>query len=167
MGHIWLIGMMGSGKSTVGRLLAERLGRPFYDTDAMIEGASGSSIAEIFEHTGETGFREQERAAIAEVAGSRSGVVAAGGGVVLDVLNVDAMKSSGLVVLLSADVGVLAARVEGASDRPLLSESGDRGLHAIAEARDGFYRAAADVVVDGNGSIEIVTDRVEAACNAS
>jgi len=167
MGHIWLIGMMGSGKSTVGRLLADRLGRPFYDTDAIIERSSGSSIAEIFEHSGEAAFRERERAAIAEVAVAPSGVVAAGGGAVLDVLNVDAMKASGSVVLLTADAGILAARVAGAADRPLLSESGDRGLRAIERARAAFYRAAADAVVDANGSIGTVTDRVEAACNVS
>lgn len=165
MGHIWLIGMMGSGKSTVGRLLADRLGRPFYDTDAVIEQASGSTIAEVFEHAGQTGFREQERAAIADVAGLPPGVVATGGGVVLDSRNVDVMKSAGSVVLLAVDVEVLAERVYGSNDRPLLFEGGDGTLRSIAGERDSLYRVAADVVIDGNGSIETVADLVEAACS--
>jgi len=165
MGHVWLIGMMGSGKSTVGRRLADRLGRPFYDIDALVEGAVRWTVAELFEHTGEEAFREQERLAIADTAGRPPGVVATGGGAVLDERNVHTMKSSGSVVLITATADVIAGRVEGGNDRPLLTGRDDEALRSIANERDELYRAAADVVVDGNGSIETVVGLVEAACS--
>ncbi len=166
MDHIWLIGMMGSGKSTVGRCLADRLGRPLYDIDAIIEDAVGSTVSELFERAGEAAFREQERRAIANVAGLPPGVVATGGGAVLDERNVDTMKSAGSIVLLAADVEVVAERIGGGNDRPLLAGGDGGALHSIANERDARYRAAADVVVDGNGSVETVVGLVEAACNA-
>ncbi len=165
MDHIWLIGMMGSGKSTVGRLLADRLNCPFYDTDADVEEESGTTVAEVFEDAGERTFRDLERTTIAEVAALPSGVVATGGGVVLDHRNVEAMKSSGTIVLLAADIEVIASRVDGSNQRPLLADGGDLALRTIADERDGVYRAAADAVVDASGSIDDVTNAVEAACS--
>jgi shikimate kinase len=166
MDHIWLIGMMGSGKSTVGRSLADRLGCPFYDTDAIIEDAAGSTVSELFERAGEAAFREQERFAIADVAGLPPGVVATGGGAVLDQRNVGKMKATGSIVLLAAAVEVAAERIGGRSDRPLLAGRDAGALHSIADDRDERYRAAADVVVDADGSVETVVGLVEAACNA-
>ena len=92
MGHVWLIGMMGSGKSTVGRLVADRLGRPFYDTDELIEQAGDASIPEIFAEEGESGFRERERWTVEDVASRPPGIVATGGGIILDPANIKTMR---------------------------------------------------------------------------
>jgi len=167
MGHVWLIGMMGSGKTSVGRLLSERLELPFYDTDATVEANAGLTIGQIFERLGEPRFRELESLAVRAIASQDDGVVSAGGGVVLDPSNVEVMRESGTTVLLDTDVETLVARVGAAADRPLLSADPDRYLREIASARAGAYAGAADAVVDAAGSIEDVAHRVEAACSVS
>jgi len=167
MGHLWLIGMMGSGKTSVGETLAGRRAVPFYDTDALVESAAGMSIPEIFETLGETGFRELEARVVVAVASERPGIVATGGGAVLEPGNVATMWSSGTTVLIDVDVIVLAERLGDTDDRPLLLGEGNRRLREIAAERAAAYRAAADVVVDGTGSIEAVADEVEDACNRS
>ena len=166
MAHVWLIGMMGSGKSTVGRLVAEHLGRPFYDTDATVEATAGMTIMEIFERFGEDGFRERERTAVAEIAEDAAGVVATGGGVILDPVNVESMRNAGTVVLLSVEPDVLIARIADDEDRPLLLDGIERAIRSLDRARSDLYRASSDAVVDASHSIEIVTEEVEAICNA-
>lgn len=167
MEHVWLIGMMGSGKTSVGRALAEHLECPFYDTDATVAANAGMAIDEIFDRFGEPRFRELEARAVQAIASQDDGVVSTGGGVVLDPSNVEAMRTSGRTVLLDVDTDTLVARLGTASDRPLVSDDPDRRLREIACAREGKYRMAADVVVDAVGSIEEVTHRVEAACSGS
>lgn len=167
MGHVWLIGMMGTGKTSVGRALAERLALPFYDTDATVAANAGMPIVEIFEHPGEPQFRDMERRAVRAIAPQADGVVSTGGGVVLDPLNVELMRGSGTTVLLDVAVDILVARVADAADRPMVSGDPERLVREIASARAESYRRAADIVVDGVGSVEVVVDRVEAACNVS
>ncbi len=167
MGHVWLIGMMGSGKTSVGRLLSERLELPLYDTDATVEANAGQTVGEIFGHLGEPRFRELESLAVRVIASQDDGIVSTGGGVVLDPSNVEAMRESGTIVLLDADVGTLTARVGTAAERPLISENPEGHLREIATARAAAYEDAADVVVDATGSIEDVAHRVEAACSVS
>lgn len=167
MGHVWLIGMMGSGKSTVGRLVADRLGRPFYDIDDVVEQTGRASIAEIFGLEGELGFREREKRAVADVAVRPAGVVATGGGIVLDPDNVAIMRSSGRTVLLAVDPEVLSRRIGDSEDRPLLTDGKDERLHTIALERAERYRSSADAVVDATGSIDTVVADVEAACRES
>jgi len=167
MGHVWLIGMMGSGKTSVGRLLSERLELPFYDTDATVEANAGLTVAEIFGHLGEPRFRELESLAVLAIASQDDGVVSTGGGIVLDPSNVDFMRESGTTVLLNADVETLIARIGAAGDRPLISDDPKSRLREIASDRADAYEKAADVVVDGSGSIEDVAHRVEAACSDS
>ena len=167
MGHVWLIGMMGSGKTSVGRLLSDRLELPFYDTDATVEANAGQTVGEIFSNLGEPRFRELETLAVRAIASQDDGVVSTGGGIVLDLSNVEAMRESGTTVLLDADVGALIERVAAAAERPLISEDPGRHLREIASARAAAYENAADVVVDAIGSIEDVAHRVEAACSVS
>jgi len=166
MAHVWLIGMMGSGKSTVGRLVAGHLDRPFYDTDATVEATAGMTIMEIFERFGEDGFRERERTAVAEITDDAAGVVATGGGAILDPVNVETMRNAGTVVLLSVEPDVLIARVADNEDRPLLLDGIERAIRSIDRARSGLYRSSADVVVDASHPIETVAEEVEAICNA-
>jgi len=158
MAHIWLIGMMGSGKTTVGRILAERLSVPFVDTDDAVVNATGRSIEELFSD-GEDVFRTAERDVITRVAGCNASVVATGGGAVLDAANVAAMRRSGSTVLLTADPHVLADRITDAAGRPLLAGGGD--VLSIARERSDAYADAADVIVDTTmKSIEEVLDEV-------
>ncbi|MCL1692650.1 MAG: shikimate kinase [Actinomycetia bacterium] len=167
MEHVWLIGMMGSGKTSVGRALAEHLECPFYDTDATVAANAGMSVDEIFDRFGEPRFREFEARAVQVIASQDDGVVSTGGGVVLNPSNVEAMRASGRTVLLDVDTDTIVARLGAASDRPLVSDDPDRRLREIASAREGTYRMAADVVVDALGSIKEVAHRVEAACIGS
>lgn len=167
MEHVWLIGMMGSGKTSVGRVLAEHLELPFYDTDATVAANAGMAIDEIFNRFGETHFRELEARAVQVIASQDDGVVSTGGGVVLDPSNIEAMRSSGRTVLLDVDTDTLVARLGDASDRPLVSGEPQRRLREIAAARENNYRMAADVVVNALGSIEEVAHRVEAVCSGS
>ncbi len=151
LGTIWLVGMMGAGKSAVGVELAARLGVRFVDTDAEVERAAGASVAEIFAREGEASFREQERAAIAAVAGERA-VVALGGGAVAQPGVGAQLAASGTRVWLRARPETLAARVAGGSEeRPLLRglDAGGRRqrLAALLAEREPHY-AASEIAVD-------------------
>ena len=145
---IWLIGMMGSGKSTVGRRLSEELDTSFMDSDAEVELASGMTVRELWERQGESALREAETEVVRRLAAEADGIVATGGGVVLDNRNVEAMRSSGTVVWLRADAAVLADRITGTA-RPLL-DGGDTFtlLRTILDARTELYEEAAHAIVD-------------------
>lgn len=160
MENVWLIGMMGSGKSSVGRSVADRLGLPFIDSDDAVVDSSGQSIESLFEE-GEAVFRGFERDAILKIASCQDQVIATGGGVVLDQDNVNAMRASGITILLDADPQTLQARLAGTTDRPLLSSGGD--IATIVRERAAAYATASDVTIDTvNKSIEDVTDEVVA-----
>jgi shikimate kinase len=163
---VWLIGMMGSGKSEVGKVLADRKGWAFVDTDHLITAEAGRDVPTIFSEEGEAGFREREQVAIKQVSGTPAAVVATGGGAILDPENVDVMRSTGLVFWLQADTAALAARLENEdlSSRPLLFESDiEETLAGILEEREQLYRHAADFVV-GTDLLTVaeVADLVEA-----
>lgn len=153
--NLVLIGPMGSGKSTVGRVAAERLGRPFVDTDARIEAELGMSVAEVFARQGERAFRAAEAQAIRHVSALRGQVVAVGGGAVVDKDNVRHLKATGDLVLLEAEPAELAARVagEGVQARPLLAGDDDveARLAALLADRAEAYRQAADVTLSTSG----------------
>jgi shikimate kinase len=159
---LWLVGMMGSGKSTVGRRVARAGGHPFADTDALVEERAGASIPEVFTGQGEPAFRSLESAVIADLAGRvPAAVVATGGGAVLSETNVDLMRQ-GMVVWLSASPSTLARRLEGSSGRPLLA-TGESLVEALgrllAERRVAYERAAHAVVeVDGLDPDEVATE---------
>ena len=149
---IWLIGMMGSGKSTIGEALADSLGEPFVDSDAEVERETGLTVRQLWEQRGEAALRHEESGVVRRLAGSPAGIVATGGGVVLDPGNVEEMRRSGTVVWLRASPGALAARIEGTA-RPLLDvDDVEARLAEILNARESLYRRAAHVTVDTEGA---------------
>ncbi|MGH2739099.1 MAG: shikimate kinase [Actinomycetota bacterium] len=162
MSLVWLIGMPGSGKSTVGRTVADRLGAEFVDVDGEVERRAGKQVHAIFESDGEAAFRSLEADVIRGLASRDGVVVACGGGAVLDPETRERMRSSGTVVLLEAPIEALAARLGAASEtRPLVRAPGD--LERLASERVAFYRAAAHVTVDAAaGPAEIAAQIAEA-----
>jgi shikimate kinase len=157
--HLVLVGMMGVGKSSVGRRLALRLGRPFVDTDRIVEERAGRTVAEIFADQGEPAFRALESQAVQQVLGSRDwAVVAFGGGAVLDPANRELAREAALVVWLQAPARELARRVGSAqrrsgAGRPLLpsGQPAQAVLDGIARQREDTYRAAAHLLIDTAG----------------
>ncbi|MFN8036010.1 MAG: shikimate kinase [Acidimicrobiia bacterium] len=162
--HLVLVGLMGAGKSTVGRRCAKRLDRPFVDTDELVEQLAGVSVAECFTLLGEAGFRELEQQAVADACASPEPlVIACGGGAVLDGSNRRRLHDAGFVVWLQAPPEVLAERVGGGEDRPLLAGGSTpiTTLERLAVIREAAYEAAADAVVDTAGrSIDDVAHAV-------
>ncbi|MCZ7526101.1 MAG: shikimate kinase [Acidimicrobiia bacterium] len=162
--HLVLVGMMGSGKSSVGRRCAERLGRPLVDTDELVEATAGATVAELFGSVGEAGFRDLERAAVADVARSPEPlVVSCGGGAVLDPVNRRRLRDAGFVVWLHAPPEVLAGRVGGGSARPLLAggEPPLATLERLAALRAAAYAATAHTRVEtADRTVDEVTDAV-------
>ncbi len=128
---IWLVGMMGSGKTSVGEKAASSLGIPFADTDHLVEQRVGATIASYWTEHGERAFRRVEREVVAELEGA-SGIVATGGGAVMDEANRAVIARSGEVVWLDARPEALAARIGDSHGRPLLEE-GDRPPHELLE----------------------------------
>lgn len=161
---MWLVGMMGSGKSTVGERAASRLLVPFYDTDRVVVEMAERPIAEIWEEHGEEAFRDLERRAVASVPGSGF-IAAAGGGAVLDPSNQDLMSRGRPVVWLRASPDALAARLAGDGSRPLLSGEGtpEARLASLLETRKEVYTGIATDFIDTDGVDvdEIVTAVVE------
>jgi shikimate kinase len=166
---LWLVGMMGSGKTEIGSRLAERLGCLFFDTDRMVADDAQATIAGIFSTEGEPEVRIREQEALRKAASYPDAVVAAGGGVVLDQANVEVMRATGPVIWLQADPKVLAERVGPGGDRPLLAggDTVDR-LNSMLQDRSAAYHAAADhVVVTDRVEPERVVELVEELWNAS
>lgn len=125
--NLVLIGLMGAGKTTVGEMIAERLGRPFVDVDDLVEREAERSVRQIFEEEGERAFRAQEAAAVRRVAALHGQVVAVGGGAIVDPGNRTQLRMTGDLVLLEAPPETLGERLEpkGAGERPLLDGSDD------------------------------------------
>jgi shikimate kinase len=164
-GNIFLVGMMGAGKTTLGKALAQRLRREFFDTDRVLVERTGVPVATIFEIEGEPGFRRREAYALAELAHRNDCVIATGGGIVLSAENREVMRASGTVVYLRARLESLWERTRHDTSRPLLSTPDPRGtLATLLEERDSLYRAAAHLVVDtGSQSASTLANRVTAA----
>jgi shikimate kinase len=162
--HIVLVGLMGAGKSTVGRILASRLGRVFIDTDAMVEDGELMTIAELFATLGEPAFRMLEVDAVRDaVASPLLSVIAVGGGAVVDPQNRESLSEAGHVVWLRARPETLAARVGDGASRPLLVSSPVESLARLSAERDAAYHDVADVIVDVDDlSASEVADRVVA-----
>ncbi|WP_201586637.1 shikimate kinase AroK [Psychrobacter jeotgali] len=145
---VFIIGPMGAGKTTVGRLLAKQLGRDFVDSDWYIEAQTGADIAWIFAKEGEAGFRERETKAIDELTQRKQIVLATGGGAVLSAENRDFLQQRGVVVYLNAPVDVQMARTAKDKSRPLLQQPNPRKiLQDLYSVRDPLYREIAHIVM--------------------
>src|SRR5688572_16890813 len=164
-GNIFLVGMMGAGKTTVGRALAHRLQMRFADTDKVLVERTGVPVATIFEIEGEEGFRRRESAVLAELAAEPESIIATGGGAILAAENREVMRRSGTVVYLRARIEHLWERTRHDTNRPLLATPDPRAtLTRLLEERDPLYREAAHVVVDtGMQSAGTLAARVMAA----
>jgi len=147
--HLVLIGLMGAGKTTVGRECARRLSRPFVDTDDLVTAAAQMSVEQIFAEAGEAAFRKLEHDVVADVCASPEPlVVACGGGAVLDPENRRALRATGVVVWLRAPAATLAARVGDGSTRPLLRDGAAPALARLERLREPAYESTAHVSVD-------------------
>jgi shikimate kinase len=161
---IVLVGLMGAGKSNIGRRLGARLNLPFFDSDNEIEAAAGETVEEIFANRGEQTFRDGERRVIARLLTQPVHVLGTGGGAFMDLQTRAAITRRGVSLWLHADLDVLAARVSRRSNRPLLKAGDPRAILAqLIERRYPVY-AEADISVDsGDGPPEATVNRVVAA----
>jgi shikimate kinase len=160
---IFLVGLMGAGKTTVGRLLARRLGCRFVDADVEIERRCGVKIPVIFEIEGEAGFRARERAVIAELSAETGIVLATGGGAVMDPDTRADLAQRGLVLYLHAQPRDLYFRTRHDKNRPLLANAPDAlaKLTELYAARDPLYRAVADRIIDtGPQGVQVLMRQV-------
>jgi len=164
-GNIFLVGMMGAGKTTIGKALAQRLRREFVDTDRILVERTGVPVATVFEIEGEEGFRRRESGVLVELARREDCVIATGGGVVLAEDNRRVMRDAGTVVYLRARIDNLWERTRHDTTRPLLATPDPRGtLALLVEQREPLYREAAHVVVEtGAQSANTLVNRLVAA----
>lgn len=158
---IVLIGLMGAGKSAIGRRLAARLERPFVDSDSEIEAAAGCSIEDIFELHGEAVFRDLERRVMKRLLSDGPTVLAAGGGAFLDLETRTMIRESTVSVWLRADLEVLLARVSRRKNRPLLEGKDKRAvLKQLMAERDPIYSQADIVVESSDDPHEVVVSKI-------
>lgn len=161
MRHLYLIGFMGAGKSTVGRVISEQLALPFVDLDRRIETMDGHTVSEIFRERGENTFRLLESEALAAVADEPPSVVACGGGIVMREENRATLKRTGQVIYLKVPAEEALARIAGADTRPLLSgASGATAATGLLAAREALYEGVSDAAVDtsGRSASEVAAD---------
>ena len=164
---IVMVGMMGAGKSAIGRRLAQRLGLPFVDADTEIERAAGCTVAEIFDRHGEAAFRDGERRVIARLLDGPVGVLATGGGAFMDPDTRARIRGRAITVWLKADLDTLVERVARRGHRPLLKNGDPREvLMRLMETRGPIY-AEADITVEtGNSPASATVERVIEALEA-
>ena len=162
-GNIFLVGLMGAGKTTVGKLLAKHFGKTFLDSDHELEARTGVSIPVIFELEGEEGFRVREASLIRELSERPGIVLATGGGAVLRPENREALASNGTVIYLNAGVEDLWNRTRHDRNRPLLQTADPKAkLRELLEQRDPLYREVADIIVtSGHHSVNHVVREIE------
>ena len=147
--NIYLIGMMGTGKSTLGKTLSKNMQKPFIDLDSEIEKTGGNSVSEIFDRDGEERFREMETEQLKQYSGS---VVACGGGIVLKLENRHFIKNNGIAILLTASMGELSQRLSDSDNRPLLANDiTEEALTKLWLERQLDYLNTADFTIETGG----------------
>lgn len=158
-----LVGLMGAGKSTVGRQLAQRLGLAFYDSDKVIEERTGASIPTIFSLEGENGFRDREEQIIAELCTLENVLIATGGGSVLRETNRKQLRNTGYVVYLRANADHLYQRIKHDKSRPLMQTDNPlQTLRDLLKAREPYYLEVADIVVQtGKQKVNVIVREIE------
>lgn len=166
--NIFLIGLMGAGKTTVGKLIAKNLGKTFYDTDHVIEQRTGVKIPTIFEVEGEDGFRRRETDTLSELAQQADIVLATGGGAIIAPENRAILKQHGYVIYLRANVNELYLRTRNDKNRPLLQNVDARAkLEQLFHLRNPMYTETADLIVDtGHQPVTVIIHKIETALNA-
>lgn len=170
--QVLLIGLRGTGKTTVGRLLAQALKLPFVDADTVIEARAGRTISEIFAHDGETAFRDLEEQVLGEILVSGSAVIATGGGVVLRESNRRRLRAAGRVIWLTCDVDTLWQRLQRdeatAQRRPNLLGGGRDEIARLLEVREPWYRATSHFFVPtADRSPEEIVQDILSTCPTS
>ncbi len=161
--NVALIGFMAAGKTAVARLLAQRLGKKLVELDALIEQRAGKTVARIFAEDGETAFREWEIALIKEVAAARGQVIATGGGIVLNTINVDRLRQGGVIVYLEASPTAILKRAQASTAvRPLLAGEDKAGIiEKMLRFRQPYYDRAADIRLDTSAmAVDAVAGRI-------
>jgi len=147
--NVALIGFMGVGKTAVGEALAKKLNRKFVELDLLIEWKAGRSIPEIFQQDGEVAFRELEIEVTKEIAKEKYLVIACGGGIVLNKINIDRLKKEGIIVYLTASPRAILKRVSEEGQRPLLEvDNPTLTIRELLKFRKPFYERAADITID-------------------
>jgi len=168
-GNIFLVGPMGSGKTAVGRRLAERLGLEFVDSDTEIESRTGVDIPYIFDREGEPGFRARECEVLDALTNRHGVLVATGGGAILDAGTRERLRRRGCVVYLRTSVGQQLARTRRGDQRPLLRTEDPRGtLERLMQQRAPLYEETADLTVDTDGRrVAAVVEEIAARLSAA
>ena len=163
-GNIFLVGLMGSGKTTIGRALAKRLNKRFFDSDHELEARTGASIPLIFEIEGEASFRQREADMIRDLTALEGVVLATGGGSILNPQSRDYLKSRGLVIYLHAGVSSILQRTGHDKNRPLLQTADPRGrLEELALQREPYYQEVADIVIEtGRPNVQYLVQTIVA-----
>jgi shikimate kinase len=163
-GNVILIGLMGSGKTTVGKLLAKQLQKTFIDCDEEIQRRTGVTIPHIFDVEGEAGFRSRETAALEELVKKENIILATGGGAPLSQFNRDLLQRAGVVVYLKSNVNDLWHRTRHDHNRPLLQTADPRAtLQALYEKRDPLYNSVADIVIHtGKQNVQLLLTKLQA-----
>ena len=167
--NIALIGFMATGKTTIARALASKLCKTLVEMDVLIEQRAGKSVADIFRDDGEIAFRQLEIDVTREIAENDNQVIACGGGIVLNKINIDRLKKKAVVVLLTVTFDVIAKRVcAGTGVRPLLTNSPDKAqtIRELMTFRQPFYDRSADITVDSSSigieaTADLIIDRIK------
>lgn len=160
-GPVFLCGMMGSGKSTIGRLLARKTGLPFRDLDQLLEAAEGRSIPDIFKNSGEDYFRKTEALLLTKHSDMENGILALGGGSLQNQKLVDHVKKRGCLVYLETSAGELCKRLKKSTHRPMLAGDLEKRVETLLKQRRPFYEQAHIIVKTGGRSKnEIVNELI-------
>ncbi|MCW8902062.1 MAG: shikimate kinase AroK [Gammaproteobacteria bacterium] len=160
--NIFLIGLMGAGKTTIGRQLASELSLEFFDSDHEIEKRTGVTITHIFDIEGEAGFRKRETAMLDELTEKKGIVLATGGGAILQAENRQFLMSRGTTIYLYANIDTLLERTSKDRSRPLLqTENPQAKLEELLAIRDPLYRETADIIIDtGKDSVRLALKEI-------
>ena|SRR3989338_4063428 len=161
MSNIVLVGFMGTGKSVVGKLLAEKLCREFLELDEIIEKREGVSIKDIFEKKGERYFRRLEKSVVKDASDKKDAIISAGGGAIVDEENFKNLKKSGVIICLEASPGIILRRTRGLATRPLLNVSNPKAkIEELLKKREPYYKKADFRINTDNLTVKQVVEKI-------